>query len=210
MFLVLFLDSDALAAYNARAECGAGWLQCSWLKTWRYGVNVLHKAINRFVVCLGFFRIYMFVTLKSLHVLGACLFIGNIIVSAYWKVLADRTRNFAVISFATRLVNLTDAIFTGLGVMLVLATGHMMADHYGGVLAYGWMLWSYVLFAISGLIWLCVLVPVQLKQARLLTSSNTKTISQEYRQLARVWAWAGTIATIAPLPAIYFMVSKGF
>ena len=31
----------------------------------------------------------MSLALKSLHILGASLFLGNIIVSAFWKVLAD-------------------------------------------------------------------------------------------------------------------------
>ena len=150
----------------------------------------------------------MSVTLKSLHILGACLFIGNIVVSAFWKVLADRTRNLAVISFATRLVNLTDAVFTGVGATLLVATGHVLAQDYGGVVAQPWILWSYVLFGISGALWLFVLVPVQIRQARILRGAHTATIPEEYLRLARVWSATGTIATVVPLPAIYLMVSK--
>lgn len=151
----------------------------------------------------------MSLTLKSLHIAGACLFIGNIIVSAFWKVLADRTRSFPVVSFATRLVNITDAVFTGLGVTLLLVTGHLLAGDYGGVVSQSWILWSYVLFGVSGALWILVLVPLQLKQARILRASQTATIPDEYHRLARLWSFAGTIATVMPLPAIYLMVSKG-
>ena len=151
----------------------------------------------------------MAVILKSLHIVGVCLFIGNIIVSALWKVMADRTRSFSVVHFATRLVNVTDVVFTGLGVTLLLVTGHLLARYYGGVLSQPWILWSYVLFGISGAIWLFVLVPIQLKQARLLRTSQQETIPDEYYRLARLWSWAGTVATLVPLPAVYLMVSKG-
>lgn len=151
----------------------------------------------------------MSLTLKSLHIAGACLFIGNIIVSAFWKVLADRTRSFPVVSFATRLVNITDAVFTGLGVTLLLVTGHLLAGNYGGVLSQPWIFWSYVLFGVSGALWMLVLVPLQLKQARILRASQNATIPNEYHRLARLWSLAGTVATVVPLPAIYLMVSKG-
>lgn len=151
----------------------------------------------------------MSLTLKSLHIVGACLFIGNIIVSAFWKVLADRTRSFPVASFATRLVNVTDVVFTGLGVALLLVTGHLLAANYGGVLAQAWILWSYVLFGISGALWVLVLVPIQFKQARILRVSRAETIPDEYYRLAKLWSLTGVIATLVPLPAIYLMVAKG-
>jgi len=45
-------------------------------------------------------------------VLGIVLFLGNLIVTAVWKVLADRTRQVDVIAYAQRLVAITDIAFT--------------------------------------------------------------------------------------------------
>lgn len=151
----------------------------------------------------------MSVALKSLHILGACLFLGNIIVSALWKVLADRTGNYAVVRFATRLVNITDTVFTGLGAALLLWTGHLLAANYGGVLANDWIVWSYGLFGVSGAIWVAVLLPIQFKQARMLHASTTEAIPHAYYRLAHLWSFAGILATLFPLPAIYLMVAKG-
>lgn len=151
----------------------------------------------------------MSIALKSLHILGASLFLGNIIVSAFWKVLADRTRNYSVIRFATRLVNLTDVIFTGVGATLLLVAGHLLAENYGGVLSNDWILWSYILFAISGAIWVAVLVPIQVKQARILRAATTEDVPSAYYRLSRIWSVAGVVATLFPLPAIYLMVSRG-
>jgi hypothetical protein len=52
----------------------------------------------------------------ALHILGVVLFLGNIVVTAVWKVLADRTRNPAVVAYAQRLVTVTDIAFTATGV----------------------------------------------------------------------------------------------
>ncbi|MEZ5842074.1 MAG: DUF2269 family protein, partial [Hyphomicrobiales bacterium] len=56
---------------------------------------------------------------KSIHVLGVVLFLGNIIITGFWKAFADRTGNPVVIAFGQRLVTITDWIFTFGGVVLV-------------------------------------------------------------------------------------------
>ena len=64
-----------------------------------------------------------FLALKSLHILGAVAFLGNIIITGWWKVMADRTGDARIIAFAQRQVTLTDFVFTAGGAALILATG---------------------------------------------------------------------------------------
>ena len=61
-----------------------------------------------------------FEAFKVVHLFGVSLFLGNIIVTGEWKVLADRTGEPRVIAYAQRLVTLTDWIFTAGGVALIL------------------------------------------------------------------------------------------
>lgn len=145
-------------------------------------------------------------TLKIVHVLCACLFLGNVVVSGIWAAMAERTRNHAIIQFSNRLVLITDLLFTLTGAVGVVFTGHLMAARYGGDSAHPWITWSYALFGLSGLIWMLVLVPIQLKQRRLL--QRTTQITSEYLQWSRIWQVAGAVATALPLPIIYFMVTK--
>ena len=84
--------------------------------------------------------------------------------------------------------------------------GAMMAHPLGGESAHPWIRWSYILFGLSGLIWAIVLVPIQLKQRALL--ARTDRITPEYLQLSRIWQITGAVATLLPLPILYFMVSK--
>lgn len=44
------------------------------------------------------------------HVVGVVLFIGNIVVTAVWKTLADQTKEPSVIAFAQRIVTITDVV----------------------------------------------------------------------------------------------------
>ncbi len=145
-------------------------------------------------------------TLKIVHVLCACLFLGNVVVSGIWAAMAERTRNHAIIQFSNRLVLITDLLFTASGAVGVVFTGHLMAGRYGGDTAHPWITWSYALFGVSGLIWVLVLLPIQLKQRQLL--QKTTLITSEYLHLSRVWQISGAVATVLPLPIVYLMVTK--
>ena len=145
-------------------------------------------------------------TLKTLHVLCACLFLGNVVVSGIWAAMAERTRNHAIIQFSNRLVLITDMMFTATGAIGLVWTGHLMAARFGGESAHPWISLSYTLFGLSGLIWLLVLVPIQLKQRLLL--KRTTQITAEYIRWSRVWQVSGAVATALPLPIIYLMVNK--
>jgi uncharacterized membrane protein len=81
-----------------------------------------------------------------------------------------------------------------------------MAQNYGGGEGHPWIQWSYLLLSFSGAIWLFVLVPIQLKQRALLKKSDT--VCADYWRLSRIWQIAGAIATLVPLPIVYFMVTK--
>ena len=146
-------------------------------------------------------------SLKIIHLMCACLFLGNVIVSGVWAALAERTGCHAIIQFSNRMVLVTDMLFTATGALGLVITGHLMADRYGNVAAPGWITWSYILFGLSGLIWALVLVPIQLRQRVLL--KQFQAITPEYLKLSRIWQISGAVATIVPLPIVYLMIVKG-
>jgi len=151
-----------------------------------------------------------YLVLKTLHIVGAILFLGNIIVTGWWKFMADRTRNPAIIAFAQRQVTLTDYVFTLGGSTLVLAAGAGNAMLHGmDIFSTRWMAWGYWLLIASGILWLVVLIPVQIRQAKMAQAfAGGGAIPDEYWKLCRVWNIFGTLATVVPLVAIYWMVFK--
>jgi uncharacterized membrane protein len=67
---------------------------------------------------------------KAVHLLGVMLFLGNIIVTGVWKVLADRTQNPRVIAYAQRLVTLTVWISTAGGAARIFAAGNAVPESF--------------------------------------------------------------------------------
>jgi uncharacterized membrane protein len=148
--------------------------------------------------------------LKSLHILGVVILLGNIIVTAWWKIMADRTRDARVIAFAQRQVTLTDYVFTAPGALLTVIAGDAMAYGYlSHTWTIGWLVWGRLLFITSGLIWIFVLVPTQVRQARIAAKlGDAGQIPEEYWALSRRWQMFGAVAVILPLVNLYWMVFK--
>ena len=147
---------------------------------------------------------------KSLHILGIVLFLGNIIITGWWKVMADKTKHPLIIAFAQRQVTLTDFVFTAGGAGLVLVTGLINAMNLNSdYLSIYWISKGYWMFIISGLIWALILIPVQIKQARMAKLfEEGKEIPELYWKLGRIWIFFGITATLIPLANLYFMVYK--
>ena len=151
-----------------------------------------------------------YLVLKSLHILGAVVFLGNIVVTGWWKVMADRTREPRIIAFAQRQVTLTDFVFTGGGVAMVLVTGVANAEiHHMDYWHVHWLAWGLGLFLASGVIWAAILIPLQVKLAHLAKDfADGGGIPDTYWRLGRLWLWFGVLATLLPLLNIYWMVFK--
>lgn len=148
--------------------------------------------------------------LKMLHLFGVVVFLGNIIVTAWWKIMADRTRDPRIIAFAQRQVSLTDLVFTAGGVAIVLLTGFGMIGRLGmGALGEPWLRWGLGLFAASGTIWVAILLPLQVAQGRMARAfASGGEIPEHYWRYGRLWAAFGILATVLPLLNLYWMVFK--
>ena len=150
-----------------------------------------------------------YLTFKFLHVLGAILLIGNVTVTAVWKVFADRTRNASIVEFSQRLVTGTDWVFTGGGIVLIVAGGYGMAVTAHLDLMVPWLAYGQIAFVASGLIWMTILVPVQIRQARLAKQLlHNKNVEDEYFALSRRWLIWGVISTIPLVFAVFVMITK--
>lgn len=147
--------------------------------------------------------------LKVIHIFGVVVFLGNIIVTGWWKNLADRTKNAQIIAFAQRQVTLTDFIFTGGGVAILFVAGVLNVYLHNLNFAAQWLVHGMAMFLLSGLIWAVVLIPVQTKQARMAeVFAHSNEIPAAYWQLCKTWNIFGLIATLLPLVNIYWMVFK--
>ena len=145
---------------------------------------------------------------KFLHVTGVAMLMGNITVTAIWKFFADRDGRPHVLGFAQKLVTYTDWSMTVWGVVLIMGSGYFMAISANFALLEGWLLWSQVLFVLAGLIWLLLIVPIQIRQARMARSFHGDDVGEDYRALSRRWLTWGLISTVPLVVATWLMVVK--
>jgi uncharacterized membrane protein len=151
-----------------------------------------------------------FLSLKALHILSVALFLGNIITGVFWKFHGDRIGTLASRAQALEGVIGSDRWFTVPGVVLIVATGVGMALllHYP-ILGTPWILWSLVLFGISGAAFAIFVGPLQKKLLANVRAGMTGTWNQpEYQSLSSRWKLWGAIATLAPVIALVLMVTK--
>jgi len=149
-------------------------------------------------------------TFKLLHYLGFILLVGNITVTAVWKVFADRNGNWRIIQFGQSLVTGTDFGLTIPGIILTMVGGYGTLWALGySLLEPAWLLWSQIMFVCAGVIWLFILVPIQIRQARLAnTWTSQDDVTDEYRDLSRRWITWGLISTVPLCAVLWLMVAK--
>ncbi|MEL6487339.1 MAG: DUF2269 family protein [Pseudomonadota bacterium] len=149
-------------------------------------------------------------TFKFLHYLGIILLAGNITVTAVWKVFADRNGNWRIVQFGQRLVTGTDFGLTIPGIALTMIGGYGSLYVMGySLLEPAWLLWSQIMFVAAGVIWLFILVPIQIRQARLSNSwTGQEGVTEEYRRLSRRWITWGLISTVPLCIVLWLMVVK--
>lgn len=151
-----------------------------------------------------------YLILKTIHIIGAILFLGNIIITGWWKFMANRTGNPLIIAFAQRQVTLTDFVFTAGGASILFAAGIANIILYDiNIMTTSWVVWGLSLFTLSGIIWGAMLIPIQIKQAREAKQFTADTvISEQYWKREFQWYIYGITATVLPLISVVFMVLK--
>lgn len=150
----------------------------------------------------------VYLYLKILHVLFVIMFLGNITVGVFWKMFAQKTKDPDKIAYTFKGIIKADRMFTMPGVIGITLFGIGGAIHGGlPILGTGWILWSIILFIISGIAFMAKLVPLQ-KQIAALASDKEKFNWDEYHKLAKQWDFWGFIALITPFAAAILMILK--
>lgn len=154
---------------------------------------------------------HLYLGFKLLHVVSVILFLGNIITGLFWKAHADRSRNPAIIRSTIEGIIRSDRLITIPAIHLITAAGigAAIAGRFP-ILNTGWILWSIVLFVISGLAFGFRVAPLQRKLAAVARAGaeSGELDWGAYEALSRRWEIWGGIALAAPAIATVLMVMK--
>jgi uncharacterized membrane protein len=152
-----------------------------------------------------------YLLVKWLHVLSSTFLFGTGIGSAFYLLFASMQRDAKIIAFVARYVVIADWLFTATTIIIQPATGIYLAHLMQMPLTSGWLLWSFVLYAIAGLCWLPVIgLQMRMRDLAAQAAAQNAVLPNRYWQLFRWWVALGIPAFFAFLAIFYLMVAKPF
>lgn len=147
-------------------------------------------------------------TVKALHILGALLFLGAGMMTAWYKVRADRSGDPAVVVWCQREIVRADWLFTLPSAIVLPASGLYLVHAYGMPWTTGWVLLGIGAFALSGLLWLPA-VWLQIRMRRLAEEALASgTLPAEFHRLNRIWMALGVPAFVIAVATVWLMTVK--
>jgi len=146
-----------------------------------------------------------------IHIAAAIVFIGNIVITFFWKIGADRTGNRPIVAFSQTAVNRLDWIFTLPGAVLLGVSGGYLAHATGtSWMAINWMTVGVFFFVLSGIVWAHMLLPLQKRQLEMISQAEGDDIPTAYVEMCSRWNRVGNLATLLAVIALFVMVTKPF
>lgn len=141
---------------------------------------------------------------KALHVLGAVLMLGNVIVTGAWTVLLWRHRADDTSRQIARGILWADLLFTlGGGALMTIAGIQMVRVAQLPWRDLPWLMRGIELLAASTALWLLVLLPDQFRMERCAPGDTVR-----FKALLRRWSVVGWFATALLVAALWIMVTK--
>ncbi|MFK5976483.1 MAG: DUF2269 domain-containing protein [Sulfurovum sp.] len=148
-------------------------------------------------------------TLIFIHIVSVILLLGVGGGSAFYKFMADRSKNLEVIVHTNKMVVLADWLFTTPSAILQPLTGIMLINLMGIPWNTPWLLISLILYTFAGVLWLIALyLQIRMKYMALLAYREKKILGREYFKLVNYWIWLGVFSFFAMIGVFYLMVFK--
>jgi uncharacterized membrane protein len=143
----------------------------------------------------------LYVWLKLIHVITACVLFGTGLGIAFFMWMAHRTADPATIASTARIAVIADAVFTASAVILQPLTGAALARVMGYSLLEPWIVASLGLYLFVGACWLPVVcIQIKLRDLARAARDAGMPLPAQYGRLFRVWfilgwpAFAGVVA----------------
>ena len=141
------------------------------------------------------------------HVTAASLFFANAVVGMLWEMrsLASGRKEVILHTYAT--VAWLDARFSSPLIVLSLVAGLSLSFIMGELWEIGWLSLGFLLFLLSGLIWVASDIPTQYKVKRLMANLDPgdPSLPEELLRLLKL-RWRIGLAGVAPLVIVFILM----
>ncbi len=150
-----------------------------------------------------------YLTLKYIHLLSMVLLFGTGLGSAFYKWMADRSRNVTHIAIVNKHVVMADWLFTTPTVLIQPITGIWMLYLIHIPLTTSWVVISLALYALAGLCWIPVVwLQIRMQKLAQLAVEQKTDLDSQYWRYARIWFYLGIPAFTAMVFIVLLMVMK--
>ena len=141
---------------------------------------------------------------KLLHIVGAMMMLGNVVVTGAWAAILWRHRETGTPRQMARGILWTDLVFTlGGGALLVIAGIEMIRLHQLPWREMGWLLHGIELLALATLVWVVVLLPDQLRM-----EEHADKDPERFARCFRRWTIVGWVDKALLVAALVLMVLR--
>lgn len=150
-----------------------------------------------------------YLMIKWIHILSSTILFGTGIGSAFYMFMANRRKDIAGISFATRHVVIADWLFTTPAVIIQLLSGLYLAHHGGYSLTSGWVMWGLILYGFAGICWLPVVwIQIRMRDMARIAAETGSSLPPRYWAYDRWWITLGSLAFPAIVAVFWLMVVR--
>jgi uncharacterized membrane protein len=151
----------------------------------------------------------LYFLLKFLHAIGATVLLGTGAGIAFFMLAAHLSRDPAIIAGTARIVVRADFLFTATAVVAQPITGVLLAQNVGYSLLDGWIVWSIVLYFVTGAFWLPVVwMQIRMRDLAAAALRENRPLPPQYHRLFRWWFAFGFPAFAAVLAIFWLMVAR--
>jgi uncharacterized membrane protein len=151
----------------------------------------------------------LYFILKYFHIVGAAVLLGTGAGIAFFMLVAHLGGKPAVIAGVARIVVIADFVFTATAVVVQPITGALLVLNVGYSFRDGWVVWSLVLYAVTGALWLPVVwMQMRLRDLASTAAAEEVALPDKYHRIFWLWFAFGVPAFIAVATIMWLMITK--
>lgn len=149
----------------------------------------------------------LFAHVRFIHIFATTIFFANAAVGMIWERRSLRTGRKEIILHTYDTVSWLDARLSSPLIVLSVVTGLSLGFMMGDLWNIGWLSTGFVLFLLSGLIWVVSDIPTQYKLKRMMAALDPadETLPGEVLRILRLRSWIG-LAGVVPLLAVFVLM----
>lgn len=144
---------------------------------------------------------------RFMHIVAISLFFSNAVVGIFWERQSLASGSKAIILHTYDTVTLLDSVFSSPMIIFSVIGGLSLSFNLGDLWQIGWLSVSFLLFLLSGVVWIVSDIPTQYKVKKILARLDPEDQSlpaELIHLLKRRW-WI-SMAGVLPLIAVFILM----